>query len=199
MTASELRLWCMQMPRPSSVKVTCNDGAQHELACGAQANVGWKKLAETLVALDWQLIEALDEKGALIRATRPELGDDDEDGSPSLPIVAVPQGTDAETQRFVLMAQLIANAYKHSTDTAFQRLSDMIEAASERAAEADRTRETFYRAQIRQLESQIRAMGKEPDAGGDGGGMINAMLAQFMSGAASRGAAPTNGTHSDGE
>ena len=198
MNSSDLRLWTMQMPRPSCVRVTTTDGAQHELACGPTAKVGWKKLADTLAALDWQLIEALDDKGNLIRATRPER-DEDEDESAAQPMVAAPQGSDPETQRFVLVAQLIAHAYKHSTDTAFERLSDMIEAASKRAEEGDRARENFYRAQVRSLESQLRAAGREP-VETPGGDLLGPMLMQFMSGAASRGAPIPNGKdHSDAE
>lgn len=174
MNANDVRHWLMQAPKPAIVRVTTDDDQQHDLACGPQANVGWKKLAATIVAYEWHRLEALDPDMKLIRATNNvDTDDEDEDEDRTSrtvrpPMAPPPPNADPETLRFHLFANLIAEAYRHATETAFDRLTDLIQSMNDRAIAGDQQRETFFRAQIRGLEAQIRALGKEPVDTGNG-------------------------------
>lgn len=199
MTNHEIRAWLMAMPRPVLLVVTTEDGQRLELPCGSGAGVGWKKLSETIHALAWMRLEAYGKDEALIRACQPKFEEsEDAPASPASPAraVVVPPGADGETQRLIIFANLIAEAYKHSNTEAFARLSEMISSSMERADRADQTRESYYRAQIKQLESALRAAGAEvPQTD-----LLSAMMGQFlggMQGAAHRPAA--NGADHEGE
>jgi len=78
--AQSIRFWLMRRPRP--VKVRLHVGKDiSEIETGA--GVSWARVAETVDSMDATKLEALDEKGTLIRACKPdELAepDDDDDG-----------------------------------------------------------------------------------------------------------------------
>lgn len=183
MTQNEIRTWLMAMPRPSLLKVETDAGDRLELKCGSAAGVGWKKLSETIHALAWVRIEAYGRDGEeLIRACEPrdEAEEESDDSAPRAAPAAfvLPSNADAESQRLVIFAQLISEAYKHANTEAFQRLSELIQSCMERADRADQSRETYYRAQIRQLETALRATGAEvPQTD-----LLGAMLGQFLGG-----------------
>lgn len=189
-SASEIRAWLMQTPKPALVRVHLEGGEKHDLKCGSAASVGWKKLSETILALPWDRLEAFDEEETLIRATAAGMDEEDESTGTAPPNIAVPVGMDSETARLTLVAQLLANAYRHSTDVAFQRLSDLITAMQRSTEDAERARESFYKAQIKSLETQLRAAGQEPAQGND---MVMGMLANFLGGQAAAASKTTNG------
>lgn len=180
-----MKAWLMQQPRPHIVRVTSLDGSINEVICGGP----WPKVASTLVALQPELLEAMAPDKTLIRAARPndqseDWDDDDTDPSlsprvPSLNNIAI-TAADPETQRFALVAGLLAEAYRHSTDVAFNRLTTFLEMLLGRSADTERARDAVYRAQIKALEDQLRANQLEPESSPSD--MIGAMLAQFMGG-----------------
>ncbi len=173
----------MQQPRPHLVRVTSIDGSMHEVACG---QTPWTRVVETLAALQPELLQAMTADGKLLRAIRPADHSEDwtaESGDPKpsgarvehIPIVAA----DPETQRFALVAQLLANAYKHANEIAFNRLVQLVDSQNQRSNDVEKARETLYKAHVKQLEDQIRAAGQEPQGEGE---LLGAMLSQFMGG-----------------
>ena len=80
MNTKSLRYWCMRVPRPGKIRITVGKDIS-EMEIGQR--VSWARVAESLFALDAELLQALDEKGNLLRACKPqepgELDDDDSD------------------------------------------------------------------------------------------------------------------------
>src|SRR5688500_19342494 len=68
--AWNIRKWLLQHPKPSKVKVHFGDGRDAQ-TLRIQGR-SWAKAGETIAALGAELLEAYDEAGELIRATRPE-------------------------------------------------------------------------------------------------------------------------------
>lgn len=176
----DLRRWCMEQPRPHLVRVHAQDGAVHEVLCAGP----WTKVGETLAALQPDQLQAVSADGKVLRAIRP--GDESADWSEPVDRARVPTleavpitAADPETQRFALVAQLLANAYRHSTDIAFSQLVALVDAQNARAGAVERAQEQLHKAHIRQLEDQLRAAGQEP---ADGGDLMAQMLGTFIGG-----------------
>ena len=69
----------MMQPKPHALRITC-EGDVSLLEVG---NTAWVALGKTIAAKSPDLIEALDEKGVLIRAVRPAEEEDDTRSSSS--------------------------------------------------------------------------------------------------------------------
>lgn len=201
MKAEQLRQWLMQMPRPHTVRVTDEHGGIQDVVCGQST---WVKVSETIEAMRPDLLQAMSAEKAVLRACRPnDLSEDwsADDAEPRRATVApidVPiEKLDPESARFALFARLLSDAYKHSTNVAFERLADLVEAQSKRAESVDRTREAMYRAHVKQLEDQIKQSGQEPVEGPND--VLQAVIGGLLQGAMGGGvaapapAAPTNG------
>lgn len=195
--------WLRKYPRAHSLRVTDGNSQQHAVQLnGAQ----FPRVAETLTALDADVIEALNPEGQVIRAIRvgdfvvpnPPAEPNGAAGSPERyrPLMPPIQATDPETQRVVAIATLIANAYAHANEVAFERLAQMVDAQNARSANVEQQRESFHKAQIKSLERQIEALGHTPAT--ENGGLLD-LIGQFMGGMQVSGggggmpAAPANG------
>ncbi len=204
MTQEELKAWCMAHPRPAMIRVTSADGAVHEVLC---TGTTWPKITETIAALMPELLEAMSGEKQLIRALRPAQRSEDwgDDSAPQPskvpPLAHIPiTASDPETQRFALVAQLVADAYRHSNDVAFSRLAQIVDSLVARSTDVERAREQMYRAHVRQLEDQLKALGQNPTDSTD---LLGAMMSQFLAGAQMHGTPapapppppPPNGVH----
>lgn len=195
MNAKAIRGWLLCAPKPTAIRVHSSDGQAHEIECSGQS---WQSIAASVEALQPELVEALDAGGKLLRAMRPA------DQEPSAPErsssssgSALP-GADAETQRFVLVAKLLAEAYHHSTEVAFARIVDLFDATNRRSESTERARESMYRAQVKALEDQIRALGEQPETTEGGLGLLEQMAGMFFGGVQAPSAPPTNGAATNG-
>lgn len=162
------RGWLLQQPRPASLRLSVGTTTRN---VSIQPNQSWADVAKTVVALDPDQIEALDDKGNIIRATNAHFGDDDEleleqhSARPTTPAPAldlvVPQ--DAESQRFALFARLLSDAYRHSTDVAFDRLAGIAEAQERRAQSLEATVDTMYKIERQRLERAYQDLEERED------------------------------------
>lgn len=183
-------------PKPAAVRVTI-DGESEELKPGKQSYAKW---AETIEALDPDLIQALDDKGNIIRAMK--LGASEtvrSDAGPELP-----EGLKADPHALMLthFANLLHRAYEHSTDVAFTKFAELAEIMSERTESIERRLEAAEVAK-RTLEQEAvdaeyeRAQEIAEKAGAEGNeGFMQQMAAAFLQGQIGKGAAtgaPTNG------
>jgi hypothetical protein len=199
MNADQIKHWLMQTPRPAFVRVTDDQGGVNEVVCGQST---WVKCAETIASMRPDLLQALTAEKQVVRALRP--ADYAEDWAPedepaparrAPPAPTIPLANlDPESARFALFAQLLAEAYRHSSDVAFGRLSDMVEAMNRRAENVERTREAMYRAHVKQLEEALRQAGAEPPEAPNGE-LLQNMLGGLLQGAlmAKAGAPVPNG------
>src|SRR5271156_1102974 len=158
MTPEQIRSWLMQEPRPAQVRVTAGDGVR---TLSISTAVTWKKWGDTIHALDPHLLEALDGQGNLIRAERPGEAHAEEPAAPAAPSVAPVVADTDENRRFVLVAQLIADAYKFGTTTAFDKLVAIADIHARRSESLERSLQSAER-MLRQAEQ--RAIDAEADA-----------------------------------
>jgi hypothetical protein len=111
MAVKAIRYWLMRRPRPTFVR--CVVGKEvSEMQFDARTS--FARTAESLDAMDADRLEALDPNRVLIRACKPSEMDEPEEAPPeeeAPPPPASAVATDPETARFVLVANLISEAY----------------------------------------------------------------------------------------
>jgi hypothetical protein len=209
MDANDIRVWCMQHPRPAMVRCTNADGlVQEVLVQGA-----WTKLADTIHALQPELLEAVNQEKMLIRALRPnDISEDwgaDDQPEPRRPRAAPPSlrdipitASDPETQRFALVAQLIADAYRHANeahDTAFQHLVEIVNAATRRSESVERAKDALHKLEVQRLRQQITEAGETPEGSPEGELTLQSLLGAVLSGVnAGGGTNPAAGANGKG-
>lgn len=179
MNAARIRGWLLQLPKPTAVRVT-GDGEPQTLRPGRS----YAKLAETIVALGVDLVEALDKDGNVIRATRFQ-GEEAHRSDAA----AIPAGLEKDPQALMLthLANLIHRAYEHSSEVAFTKLVELVDKMNDRA---DGIEARLERAESRNralLQDQVDAeleRAEQVAAGNAGGDDIGQQLiGGFLSGA----------------
>lgn len=128
-TAQKIRGFLLQQPKPVKVRITggaAGDEGQ-ELSLGRN----FTKASETILALEPDVIEALDKDGKLLRAKR--TADADAQRSEAAPI---PEGLKNDPNALMLthFADLLHRAYQHSTEIAFTKVVELQERINERSA-----------------------------------------------------------------
>jgi len=196
--AQSIRFWLMRRPRPAKLRLHVGKEVS-EIECGL--GVSWARVAETVDSMEAGKLEALDEKGMLIRACKPdelaEPDDDDDDAAAAAPAAAVVAPFDAETERWKLFATLLDGAYKHANEQAFATLAGIVERMARRDEATSRALERVRDGLLREAEERYASA---PEAGAEGG-MLAQAAAAFLGGMGqgkaeavpTNGAAPTNG------
>lgn len=182
---ARIRGFLIQQPKPAFVRIT-GEGEPQELTPGRS----YQRCAETIAALDPELVECLDASKKLLRAmnlSAPEARRSD--------AAEIPAGIAADPQALMLthLANLVHRAYEHSTETAFTKLVELMDRMNARS-EAIEQRLERAEAQYRRLANeQIEAAldrAEEAQAGA-GGDLPQQMLGAFLGGQnTSGGAAP---------
>jgi len=177
MTVPELRGWLLTQPRPASLKVITTDDRHHEVA--VTAGVSWMAIAQSIGALEPALVEAYDTDLKLLRAVRP-LEQHHGDGVSTNPApLSLPAGTDPQSAMLLHFADLLAGAYRHSTDVAFERMIGLFEASNRRAESLERSLETTHKMMRRVVEQQLE--NAEPPA--KEGDLLHEMVGGFLNAA----------------
>jgi hypothetical protein len=179
MGVPEIRGWLLTQPRPSVLKVITTDDRHHEVA--VSNGVSWMAIAQSIAALDPALIEAYDLDGKVLRAVRPiEQGHATGTGASPAPL-ALPANCDPQSAMLIHFADLLAGAYRHSTEIAFERMVSMFEAVNRRSealeASLDATHKLLRRAYQETLENAEAPPAK-------GGNLLEDMVGGFLSSAA---------------
>lgn len=180
MNVDKIRAWLMLQARPKSVRVS-SEGATPQVIPIAEGTA-WINLAQSVAALQPELVEALDAQGATIRAMRPaELDDDDEkEAEPDEAGILALQ--DPESVRLITFARLIADAYRHSTDVAFDKMIALFEASTQRSESLERALELTQKILTKAASDQL-AVQIEQAAGGTGqASLFEQVVGAFLSG-----------------
>lgn len=180
-----LKLWLMQSPRPAAIAVTCTDGGTRKLKPPTQkGSAGWLQLAKTIRALSPTRIEALSKNGEIVRVVdakdkgEREPDDDDE---------ALPLEHAVFLKLLSAFSDHLSNAYRHSTDVAFDKMVAVFEATNKRTESLEKTVAGLQRL-VNSLTTRLAnaQAGAVPE--GDGDGMLSPqellgqMFSNFMSG-----------------
>jgi len=192
-SAGRIRGFLLQNPKASLIRVTTADGDIQEMQPGRS----YTKQADTIAAIGGQLLECIDAGGKLLRAMRL---DDDESTRPASPTLPAPLVQDPHAAMLMHFANLLANAYQHSTEIAFTKLveltdkmndrSDAIEQRLERAeATARRAREELHEQALDMAQDAIENAKQQAAESNLG----EQLLGSFMGG--QRSAPASNGKH----
>lgn len=125
MNVGVIRGFLLQHPKPHVVRITTGDGEPQILKPGRS----YVRCAQSIAAIGFDLLEALDEKETLLRAMR---RDEESTRSPAAPI---PDGIKADPQALMLthFANLVHRAYEHSTELAFTKMVELVEKMNDRS------------------------------------------------------------------
>lgn len=131
--AALIRTWLMTGPgnvaqkRPSKVMAYAADGREWDMDVPERIN--WAQLAATIESLDCERLEALDEKGKLLRATTmAELyAKEAKKEEQRAAVTAAMQTQDPETQRMIVFAELLERAYGRAYDMSQQTIQAAFE------------------------------------------------------------------------
>lgn len=186
--ANRIRGFLLQSPKPHIVRVSSNDGEPQELKPGRS----YAKCADTIAALDVELIECLDDGGKLQRAMRMSSEEALRSDAATLP-----KGLEADPNALMLshFADLIHRAYQHSTEIAFTKLVEVVERIGERA-EAIEARLERQEASNRRLQQDAvddafaRAEEAAEKSGAEGGDLLNNLATAFLGGQTQAAAKP---------
>lgn len=145
-----VRNWLLRKPNPHSLRLSSADvPVAQELRCAGRRS--WSKVADSIIAIGPELIEALDKDGNLIRALRP----DQETTATNAPTIPSALITDPETARISHFATLLHRAYEHSTTVAFAKMVELVEKFEERSASIEARLEKTEAAHRRAMEDRL--------------------------------------------
>lgn len=202
MNVSRIRGFLIQKPKPHVLRVTVDDDVT-EVALGRS----YAKTAETIAALDAELIECLDKDGKLLRALDMESPDARRSDA-----AAVPPGLAADPNALMMVhfANQIHRAYEHATEIAFTKMVEVFDIMSARSESIEQRLERSESQNRRLLLDQVDAeLDRAEEIAESKGkeGLGEQMFGAFLSGkmGASGVVAPTprppakaNGAHKNG-
>jgi hypothetical protein len=163
-----LRGFLMRHPRPASVRANLLDGTSKTVA--VDPKISWVQLAGYVGDLEPTTIECLDQEGHVLRGTAFEHLDDADDleegiemshHSPTTARIVTPD--DPQSKQLVLFAQLLADAYRHTTDVAFDKMISLFEQVNKRYELTEKSLERMQKMVERLTESRIAAAEKVED------------------------------------
>ena len=191
MDAEQLRAWLMIQPRPSKVVFVDANGDRHELE--VSKTMTWKSVAESGMALDPEKMEAYTADKLSRAAKKADFVDENE--APGEEDVLV---NDPESQRMVIFARLIADAYRHSNETAFRTLSDICTSMQQRSQSLENALRSTEEIMMKTFEDAVVARAKAEASNGDETSIVETLIRSMAQGAVKAGK-NANGTNGAGE
>jgi hypothetical protein len=194
--ANRIRGFLLQSPKPFSVRITTADGEIHELKPGRS----YAKCADTIAALDVELIECLDDAGKILRAMRMSSAE-----AMRSDAAETPKGLEADPQALMLthFANLLHRAYEHSTEIAFSKMVELVERIGDRSeaieARLERAEAAHRRAVDQQIDDAFERAEEAAEKNANGqGDLLQNLAGAFMSGQAQGGAAKPTPARANG-
>jgi hypothetical protein len=187
---SLIRRWLMAGEKPA-VMVAINASNQ-QTSVPFRFGDTWISLARTLNAVDPVRLEAYDDAKQLLRATTLaslEIPDPEDVQDEPVQTRNVADMSSSE-QMLVTFGELIANAYKHSSEiawtTAFSKMTEVVDIFARRSEALE--------SRLARMESLVsRSVSQQSEQTDSGGNLLDQMIGAYMSGAAAAqggGAAP---------
>lgn len=140
------------------------------------------RVAESIAAIDPELVECLSADGSLIRAMRPGRPEDQLSSPPEVPAALA---SDPHAAMICLFAQLLYRATEHSTEVAFTKLVELVERMGERSdaieKRLERTEAAYRREQAERIDD-LWDRAEEMAQAGNGEGAKEMILRQFLGG-----------------
>lgn len=145
---NRLRTFLVGLPKPHTVRVSAGDSTE-EIKVGKQKYI---RIAESIVAMNADLVECLDKDGTVIRAKR--LDDPEARRSDAAPIPEA-IANDPHAAMLTHMANLLHRAYEHSTEIAFVKLVELVDRIDARSDSIEQRLERSERALQQSFRDQL--------------------------------------------
>jgi len=155
-----LRNWIMKHPRPAAIRIS-RDGQSQLISIPVK--VIWAEIAETVEALDPDLIELLAADGSILRVDKALPADPRPPAPvelnsfarrPPKPVEGAARN-DQAIEHMTAVSEIIAAAYKHSTEVAFARMVDLFEAVNRRSEALERSLDLTHSLLRKSYEDQL--------------------------------------------
>lgn len=175
----------MAAPRPSSVRLLSGSSVN---TLTREPSMTWARFSETIDAMEPDRIEVLGPSGEVLRATRLEDFEeyaDDDDTAEVIPRSSVNTlaSLDAETERFRLFSNHLAEAYRFGYETAFRKLVEIADIMGKRGESLERSLAATERMLRNAVEENIEQKIELAAAtNGEGGGLESALFQAFAAG-----------------
>lgn len=183
MNAGRIRGFLLRAPKPVLVRVSSEDGETQEIKPGRS----YAKCAETIEALDPELIECFDSEGKLLRALRTTSEDASRSDAASLPPGLA---TDPNALMLTHFANLIHRAYEHSSEVAFSKQSEFVEMLLQHMQSTDarlQRVEADHRRTLReQIDDELDRATEAAQTAEESGSLEQQMSAALFSGLAAQ-------------
>jgi hypothetical protein len=183
MNAALIRNYLLRRPKPEGLRLTTGD---HQEFLDIAKGSSWASLAESIEAIDPDLIEVLDKSGKLIRAVKREtLEQQAEETAETSPTSASPNSkhvVDGETARFKEFSFHLAEAYKFATGVAFERMVSLFEAVNRRSESLEKSLEATHRLLGKAYQEQVDLALENAQQDGDQD-PVAGLVTAFMGGA----------------
>jgi hypothetical protein len=153
--ANNLRVWLARY-KPTTLRVA-TPGGEREISCAGK----WSESAKTALAMQATKLEALDSKGKVIAYAELEAIEDEEMATRAPAVVP----TTALQSDLLVVSQLLANAYRHSTDVAFTQMCEIMRIAFQRL---DKVETVLQRTTLARLNQRVSSGRKDEDEESDG-------------------------------
>lgn len=158
-----LRSFLMRHPRPATIRVRGLDGNERSIA--VDPKLPWVQVAGYVASLEPEVVEVLDPEGRIIRGTSfAELDENEESEDPiayAAPAAAsqlshrMQAPTDPQSAQLVLFAQLLADAYRHTTDVAFDKMIGLFEQVNKRYETTEKALDRVHKTVERLLDNRV--------------------------------------------
>lgn len=190
----ELRNFLMRHPRPIAVRVERQDGGEPRTV-QVDPRVPWVQLASYIAELGPTFVECLDAEGKVLRGCDFDdvtTAQTDTDRPPaSTPVAAALKiPSDPQSAQLVLFAQLLADAYRHTTDVAFDRMIDLFEAVNRRGENTEKSLDQAHKLLTRLAADRAEQYAGSADGSAPGELTMGDMMQAFMGGQNQAAAAP---------
>lgn len=183
-----LRNFLMRTPRPVAARLYTDDGENDYQFAGVD---NFANLADQFDSLEPTRIVVYDAEGKPMRAWRSD--DDKQPGEKSKGIIELPEGIKGNPEAAMLLhfGNLIARAYEHSTEVAFERLAMMLETVMEdqreRSERLKSMEELYFAAMHANADLKAAAMQEGQDPSDFQQELLQTFFAQKQAGAKARG------------
>lgn len=200
MNANAIRSFLIQQPPAVTIRLTDANAETTLIEPGKRSKA---KIAESIAAIQPELIECLDRDGNLLRATRTEFTMPAR--SAQAPPLPPELQRDPESLRLTHLANLVHRAYEHATDVAFAKLVELVERMDQRSQSIEERLERAEAGQRREQRERLDEMWdrvEEAYARAESGDAKDQIITGLVNGvvaAQAQGAKRPNGAGSNGK
>lgn len=183
-----VRVWLIKKPHPVLIRVVSKAGEEHDVKPPPRPR--WRSVAETIVSLDPKSMHALDAVGSILRAEDV----DSKDAVAASDGMVTPVGLDAESQRFMLVAKLLAGAHEKSNEFVKEFAKILMDRTDQMEARLERSEENYRMEYLARVQADMKNV--DPSDAKDE--IMSQFFSNYMGGKKERetaeaAAAPTNG------